>query len=131
MRELMRTLARTACVALLATCSSAALGGGTEEYEAETDTEGKGPVYFGFVRDHRGSSVPDAQVRLRPKAGEPVVLKSNTLGLYRSHVNGQVRPDDVEISCEKTGYKQVRVARRNPPGSKDAMIETNCTLQRL
>jgi hypothetical protein len=131
MPDLMQTLARAACVALLACCGSAALGGGSDEYEAETDAEGKGPVYFGFVRDNRGSSVPEAQVMLRPKAGDPVVIKSNTLGLYRSHINGQVRPDDVEISCEKTGYKQVRVARRNPAGSKDAMIETNCTMQRL
>ena len=131
MPDLMRTLARAACVALLAACGSPALGGGSDEYEAEADAEKKGPVYFGFVRDNRGSSVPEAQVMLRPKAGDPVVIKSNALGLYRTHISAQFRPDDVEISCEKTGYKQVRVARRNAPGAKDALIETNCTLQRL
>lgn len=131
MPDLMRTLARAAAVTLLALSGSAAFGGGSEEYESEADAEGKGPVYFGFVRDNRGSSVPEAQVMLRPKAGEPVMIKTNTLGLYRTHISGQVRPDDVEVSCEKAGYRQVRVARRNAPGSRDAMIETNCTLQRL
>lgn len=127
MSDMMRQLARVACATLLAT--TAALAGGSEEYEAADDHDQKGPVYYGFVRDHRGSSVAGAEVKLKPKQGEPVVLKSNTLGLYRSHVNAM--PDDVEISCEKEGYKQVRVARRNAAGSRDAMVETNCTMQRL
>jgi hypothetical protein len=104
---------------------------GGDDYDATSDTEGKGPAYFGFVRDMRGSAVSEARVVLRPKGGEPVVIKSNALGLYRSHVTKEVRPDDVEIMCEKDGYKQVRVARRNPPGARDMNIETNCTLQRL
>ncbi len=95
------------------------------------DTEGAGPAYFGFVRDHRGSPVSDAQVVLRPKMGDPVTIKTNVLGLYRSHVNKDVAPDDVQISCEKSGYKQTKVYRRTPPGAKDMFIETECTLQRL
>ena len=94
------------------------------------DTEGKGPAYFGFVRDHRGSPVSDAQVILRPKKGEPVVLKSNVLGLYRSHINKDVSPADVEVSCDKSGYRQAGVMRR-PGQDNDMHIETNCTLQRL
>jgi hypothetical protein len=109
----------------------AALAGG-DDYDALNDTEGHGPAYFGFVRDARGAPVSDARVLLRPKAGgEPVVIKSNAIGLYRSHVSKEVKPDDVEISCEKDGYKQQRVLRRTPAGSTASMIETNCTLQRL
>jgi len=105
---------------------------GGDDYDAMNDTEGHGPAYFGFVRDARGSPVADARVMLRPKSGgEPVVIKSNVLGLYRSHVSKEVAPDDVEISCEKDGYKQQRVQRRTPSGSTAALIETNCTLQRL
>lgn len=126
MSKLMRVLSLGACVMLLATTAYA---GGSDEYEPEADEGHKGPVYYGFVRDHRGSSVAGAQVMLKPKQGEAITLKSNTLGLYRSHVNAM--PDDVEISCEKEGYKQVRVARRNAAGSRDAMVETNCTMQRL
>src|SRR3954469_6330489 len=104
---------------------------GGDDYDAANDVKGAGPAYFGFVRDVRGSPVPDAVVMLRPKTGKPVPLKSNALGLYRGHINKDVRPDDVQISCEKTGYKQTKVYRRTPPGSKDMFIETECTLQRL
>ena len=128
MNALIRTTALAACAA--ATLALPALAGG-DDYDAMNDTEGHGPAYFGFVRDARGSAVSGANVMLRPKAGEPVVVKTNALGLYRSHVSKDVRPDDVEVSCEKDGYKQARVSRRNPPGATDMNIETNCTLQRL
>ena len=120
----------TLAAALVAACVAPAFAGG-DDYDAMNDTEGAGPAYFGFVRDHRGSPVPDAQVMLRPKVGEPVTIKTNVLGLYRSHVTKDVTPDDVTVSCEKSGYKQARVYRRTPPGAKDMFIETECTLQRL
>jgi hypothetical protein len=115
--------------ALAAAMAMPALAGG-DDYDAQNDSEGKGPAYFGFVRDHRGSPVSDAQVILRPKKGEPVVLKSNVLGLYRSHIAKDVPPAEVEVSCDKPGYKQTRVARRAGQ-DKDMHVETNCTLQRL
>jgi hypothetical protein len=104
---------------------------GGDDYDASNDIEGAGPAYFGFVRDQRGSPISDAEVILRPKMGDPVTIKTNVLGLYRSHVNKDVVPDDVQITCEKSGYKQTRVYRRTPPGAKDMFIETECTLQRL
>jgi hypothetical protein len=128
MTMLMRTIALAAGVALA--LGAQAFAGG-DDYDASNDTEGAGPAYFGFVRDHRGAPVSDAQVMLRPKTGEPIAIKTNVLGLYRSHVNKDVVPDDVTISCEKSGYKQERVFRRTPPGAKDMFIETDCTLRRL
>jgi len=107
---------------------ASALAGG-DDYDAENDKEGAGPAYFGFVRDHRGSPVSDAQVLLKPKTGDPVLIKTNVLGLYRSHVNKDVKPEDVTISCEKSGYRQERVFRRTEPGAM--FIETDCTLRRL
>jgi hypothetical protein len=127
MSALIRSLAGMVLGVALA---MSALAGG-DDYDAANDEEGKGPVYFGFVRDNRGSPVADARVVLQPKSGEAMVLKSNVLGLYRSHVGKQFRPDDIAISCDKNGYRQVNVARRNPPGSSEMNIETNCTLQRL
>jgi hypothetical protein len=126
MRVLMRTFVLAACAVVLAVPAYA----GGDDYDASKDEEGKGPAYFGFVRDHRGSPVSDAEVILRPKKGEPVVLKSNVLGLYRSHLAKEVAPSDVEVSCLKTGYKQAGVMRR-PGQDNDMHIETNCTLQRL
>jgi hypothetical protein len=125
MSILIRTLAGAA--AALALGATAFAGG--DDYDAMNDTEGAGPAYFGFVRDHRGSPVSEAHVFLRPKSGEPVALKTNVLGLYRSHINKDVKPEDVTISCEKSGYRQERVFRRTEPGAM--FIETDCTLRRL
>jgi hypothetical protein len=86
MSALIRTLAAAALTAALTVPFAAPASAGGDDYDAMNDTEGKGPAYFGFVRDQRGSPVPDAQVTLRPKKGDPVVLKSNVLGLYRSHI---------------------------------------------
>ena len=127
----MNVLLRATAAAVLAAAFAAQALAGGDDYDAENDTEGKGPAYFGFVRDTRGSPVSDAQVMLRPKKGDPVVLKSNAIGLYRSHVTKEVNPDDVEVSCDKAGYKQTRVARRAAAGTRTPCIETNCTLQRL
>ena len=110
--------------------ASAALAGG-DEYDAAKDVENLGPAYFGFVRDGRGQPVSDAEVVLQPKSGKPVAIKTNVLGLYRSHITKDTVPDEVSVSCSKTGYKQANVYRRTPPGSKDMFIETECTLQRL
>src|SRR4030081_3154824 len=97
---LIRTIVLAACAAIAwMACGSPAFAGG-DDYDASNDTEGNGPAYFGFVRDQRGSPVSDAQVVLRPKMGDPVTIKTNVLGLYRSHVNKDVVPDDVQISCE-------------------------------
>ena len=106
-----------------------AIAGG-DDYDAANDVKGEGPAYFGFVRDNRGSAVVDAQVFLQPKKGKPVTLKSNVLGLYRGHISKAVLPDEVQISCVKTGYKQTRVNRRTPPGNNAMFIETECTMQR-
>ena len=126
MSVLIRTFASATLLLLL---TAPAFAGG-DDYDAMNDEDGKGPAYFGFVRDTRGSPVSDAQVILRPKKGEPVTLKSNVLGLYRSHITKEVVPADVEVSCGKAGYKQSGVARR-PGQDNDMHVETNCTLQRL
>jgi hypothetical protein len=103
---------------------------GGDDYDAMNDTEGKGPAYFGFVRDNRGLPIQGAEVTLSAKGRDPLVLKSNVLGLYRSHYSKEVQPEDVELSCAKQGYKQSDVRLRAPAGTKAMNIEINCTLQR-
>lgn len=127
---IVRTVARISAATIALAFAIPALAGG-DDYDAANDTEGKGPVYYGFVRDNRGAPVANARVVLRPKTGEPTVITSNVLGLYRSHVSKEVRPDDITVSCDKTGYSLQKVARRNPQGSSEMNIETNCTMQRL
>lgn len=116
------------CTVLMVMTIALAHAGG-DDYDAMNDTEGKGPAYYGFVRDTRGSPVRDAQVTLSAKGAEPLVLKSNVLGLYRSHISKDVKPADVELTCEKQGYKQTQVVRRG--GTTEMNVEINCTLQRL
>jgi hypothetical protein len=129
-----RTLALLAALALpvsalsLSAPSVPAFAGG-DDYDASADKEGRGPAYFGFVRDHRGVPVSEARVVLQPKDGESVELKTNTLGLYRSHISKDVKPEDVAVSCDKSGYKQAGVQRRAQANA--ANVETNCTLRRL
>jgi hypothetical protein len=123
-------LIRTIALAGGMAAATLAYAGG-DDYDAANDVKGAGPAYFGFVRDARGSPVTDAQVVLQPKNGKPVSLKSNVLGLYRGHISKDVQPDDVQVSCVKTGYKQIKVNRRTPPGGTAMFIETECTMQRL
>jgi hypothetical protein len=130
---MIRTVVIAACLAALCGTQilfTPALAGG-DDYDGPNDAAAMGPVYYGFVLDVRGYQVADAQVVLRPKSGDPVTTTTNALGLYRSHVDKDVAPDDVEISCEKPGYRQTKVYRRTPPGTKSLLIETECTLQRL
>ena len=115
-------------VAGMAAASPVFAGG--DDYDAANDVKGAGPAYFGFVRDVRGSPVTDAQVVLQPKKGKPVSLKSNVLGLYRGHISKEALPDEVQISCVKTGYKQVKTNRRTAPGNNVMFVETECTMQR-
>ncbi len=106
-----------------------AIAGG-DDYDAANDVKGDGPAYFGFVRDTRGALVADATVVLQPKNGKSASLKTNVTGLYRGHINKTVLPDEVQVSCAKTGYKQIKINRRTPPGNNAMFIETECTIQR-
>jgi hypothetical protein len=128
MAVLIRKLAMAAGLALA--LAGAAFAGG-DDIDATGDFQDEGPSYFGFVRDHRGSPVSDAVVKLIPKSGDSVEVKTNVLGLYRSHVRKDVEPKDVEVSCAKTGFRQTRVYRRTSSDAQARVIETECTLQRL
>lgn len=127
----MKTFFSTLIVALVTAvfAPEPALAGG-DDYDASKDVKGEGPAYYGFVRDTRGSAVAEAQVTLKPKKGKAVTLKANMLGVYRGHVSKDAVPDDVEVSCAKTGYKQTKVLRRTPPGGNPMFVETECTMQR-
>jgi len=110
-------------------CIPAPVWAGGDEENGAPDSE-NGPSYFGFVRDKRGLGVAEASVMLKPKDGEAIVVKSNVLGLYRTHLSKEVKPDDVAVSCEKSGYKQLNITRRKQAADAPS-VETSCTLERL
>jgi hypothetical protein len=97
-------------------------------------SEEEGPSYFGFVKDTNGSTMPDAKVTVGIKDRGGVVTRTDALGAYKVPGFGkEVDPKDVEIACDKQGYKQIRILRRmrSPTADVKIPIETECTLQRI
>jgi hypothetical protein len=50
------------------------------------------------------------------------------MGAYRSHVNASTKPEDVELTCAKSGYTFVRSIRR--PTSTARVVEIDCQMKR-
>jgi len=111
---------------------SAPVWAGGSSFGDDDDAEDEGPAYFGFVRDTSGNFVSDAKVTVGIKNRGGVVTRSDTLGTYRVPGFGkEVDTEEVEVSCEKEGYKQIKVLRRKTPTALNVpIIETECTLQR-
>jgi hypothetical protein len=84
------------------------------------------------VKDGSGATVPDAKVTVAVKDRGGVVTRTDALGAYKVPGFGkEVSPNDVEISCEKPGYKQNRILRRNlPPPDSKIPVETDCMMAR-
>jgi hypothetical protein len=129
-----RHVRRTAAVVLTMSCalSIAAWAGGASFGDDSDNSEEEGPSYFGFVRDANGATVPDAKVTVGLKNGSAIITRTDLLGTYKvPGFRKEVDPKDVEVSCDKQGYKQIRVVRRSSPSSDPKIpIETECTLQR-
>ena len=120
-------------LAIACSLSVAAWAGGAGFGDDDDNSAEEGPSYFGFVRDTGGTTVPDAKVTVGIKGRGGVVTRTDLLGTYKVPGFGtDVNPKDVEVSCEKQGYKQARVVRRSTPSSDPKIpIETECTLQRI
>src|SRR5262245_43734596 len=135
MRVPLRRPGRMAGTVLAMTCalSIAAWAGGAGFGDDDDYSEEEGPSYFGLVRDTNGSTVPDAKVTVALKNRGGVVTRTDLLGTYKVPGFGKdVDPAEVEISCDKQGYKQQRVVRRSRTTTDPKIpIETECTLQRI
>jgi hypothetical protein len=121
-----------AMVAGLCVISTALWAGGSGFGDDDDAGEDEGPSYFGFVKDASGSTIPDTKVTVAVKDRGGVVTRTDALGAYKVPGFGkEISPDDVEITCEKPGYKQLRVLRRNlPPPDSKIPVETDCHMQR-
>jgi hypothetical protein len=110
-----------------------AWAGGAGFGDDDDNSEEEGPSYFGFVRDAGGATIPDAKVTVGVKGRGGVVTRTDALGTYKVPGFGKdIDPKDVEVSCDKQGYKQLRVVRRSAPSNDPKIpIETECTLQRI
>jgi len=61
-----------------------------------------------------------------------VVTRTDALGTYRVPGFGKdVDTGEVEVSCEKEGYKQTKTLRRKAAANASVpIVETECTLQK-
>jgi hypothetical protein len=120
-------------VAMSCALSVSAWAGGAGFGDDDDDTAEAGQSYFGFVRDAGGATVPDAKVIVSLKGRFSIVTRTDALGTYKVPGFGsETNPKDIEVSCDKPGYKQLRVVRRSSASTDPKIpIETECTLQRL
>jgi len=130
-RPMTRSLA--AGLAMICALSVPAWAGGAGFGDDDDDAPEAGPSYFGFVRDANGATIPDAKVTVRLKNRLSIVTRSDALGTYKVPGFGtEADPNDVEVSCDKDGYRPLRVVRRSSPSTDPKIpIENECTLQRL
>jgi hypothetical protein len=130
-----RRRGRIANAVLAITCATSmtAWAGGAGSGDDDDTSAETGPSYFGFVRDTNGTTVPDAKVTLAVSSRASIITRTDALGTYKLPGFGvDVDPKNVQVSCDKEGYRQTRVVRRSSPSSDPKIpIETECTLQRL
>jgi hypothetical protein len=119
-------------IGLTCVLATAVWAGGSGFGDDDDPSEDEGPAYFGFVRDTNGSTLPDAKVTVAVKDRGGVVTRTDALGAYKVPGFGkEIDPTDVQISCEKEGYKQTRTLRRSlPPPDSKIPVETECTMRR-
>lgn len=106
--------------------SAARAGGDADDHDEDPEA---GPIYYGFVKDHRGVLVGDAKVTAELKGRGSVIARTDILGVYKIPGFGKdTNPDNVTISCAKDGFKQTRVVRK--PLEPGRAVETECFLQK-
>jgi hypothetical protein len=123
----------SAVVGMTCMMATVAWAGGAGFGDDDDDNADEGPPYFGFVKDANGATVPDAKVTVAVKDRGGVVTRTDAIGAYKVPGFGkEIDYNDVEVSCEKEGYRQTRVLRRSVPPTPESKIpiETECTLQR-
>jgi hypothetical protein len=102
---------------------------GDDDHDHDEGDKTTGP--YGFVKDTRGSVIPEATVMVDIKDRGQLVTQTNILGAYRIPTFGiAINPDDVTVSCKKEGYKQVNVVHRLGISDPKAGFEVECTLQK-
>ena len=134
MRFLLRNTCLSLCIAIAAVGALSLrpmpVWAGGSSFDDDQDDADEGPAFFGFVRDTGGNSVTDAKVTVGIKNRGGVVTRTDALGTYRVPGFGKdVDTKDVEVNCEKEGYKQSQILRRPSADPSAPMIETDCTLQ--
>ena len=119
-----RTSVASMSIGVTCMLSTALWAGGAGFGDDDDNSEEEGPSYFGFVKDTNGATVPDAKVTVGIKDRGGIVTRTDALGAYKVPGFGKdVDPRDVEIACDKQGYKQLRTLRRMRSATRMPMCE--------
>ena len=133
MKHFQARIAAIAMIGLAVLLPVGAWAGGEltdEDHDDGNDTT-KGP--YGFVKDTRGATIPEAVVTVDIKNRGQLVTQTNILGAYKIPTFGiEIKPEEVTISCKKDGYKQIRVEQRMSMGMGNLGegFEVECTMQK-
>jgi hypothetical protein len=96
-------------------------------------SEGNEYVVFGYVQDQDGDLVPNAIVRIAiQRMRVTYIERTDYRGRYRrSGLSPELEAAEIQITCEKVGFQQVRLNKMKAPGKIHGIIEANCILGRL
>ena len=117
--------------AIVCLAPAVAWPGSTSLLDEDINSGANGPPLFGFVREVDGPGINGAKVTAELN-GSALVTATDILGLYKLPGFGKgVNPDDVKISCAKSGYKESNVVR-HPHAAADMKdpVEVDCFLQK-
>lgn len=118
----------------LAICAALAMPALAGESDSEPDdTEEHGAPFFGEAKDIRGMDpIPDVRIRAQIKGTMRFFLTStDDEGRFkRSGMGTDVDVENVEITCEKQGFRTIEVMRRRLSKDKFAPVEVECLLEK-
>src|SRR3954470_12234779 len=97
----------------------------------EAKHKDEGVRFFGFVKDAAGKPIVEAKVTAQIKGGIKYVTHTAKNGMYSfGGFNKSVKPDDVEISCDKEKFKQAKIVGKTAAAKKAVKsIETECRME--
>ena len=118
---------------ILATSVAVPLAMAGEADHEPDDTHEHGAAFFGEAKDIKGMA-PLANVRVKAQLRGTMrffITQTDDDGRFkRSGMGTDVDPENVDITCEKTGYKTLDVSKRRMSSAKDATVEIECLLEK-
>lgn len=93
-------------------------------------THEQGPVnaWFGSARTADGKYLAGVTVLLETSRIDYVAV-TDARGRFRMKLPPDVAPKDVTPRCSRSGFRQVRVSKRMPPGGKTSPVQVDCILE--
>ena len=106
----------------------AVLGGSIARSGGPGDDHGDGDdtIFFGTVKDTRGSAIAAARVNVKFK-NMSFVTTTDAIGNFR--IATTTDPEQSDVSCSKDGYRQSGTTRRQPASGAKSPVEVDCILR--